>query len=413
MSINHNTVLRKSLILILCLFMATMLSACWDSNELNEIGIISGSAYDWSDDKWEATFQVVNPAPGQGGTTGGNEPVPPFFTFSYKGKTIMETISRADLSSARHLYFPNSRIMFLSEGATQHGIAELIDVFLRRITCRETLYVFVTKENSGELLSQIVQLSENQAAGIETLIEQESADESLFPAIRLYELAKDISSVSKSAVVPEIELVGKELIHKEDEKGTTDAPSHLELTRLAVFKNDQRVGWLNKFESLGWGLLSNRIKSTSISFSSDPEHSDKEDATFFLRSSTSHIKPIWNGDHYVIDVHVKGVGNINEIGSEIDLTTEGVLTKMEGTIENKLTAAMEHSWIKIRDMDADPTQFAVLIHRKDPARWNQFQETGSWDHVFKQIEIRPKVQIKIKNTGMQGRSFKSMQQENK
>ncbi|MEF3354021.1 Ger(x)C family spore germination protein [Paenibacillus sp. GYB006] len=404
-------VLRR-LVLILSLLLMTLLSACWDRNELNEIGIVSGSAYDRAGESWKATFQIVNPAPGQGGTTGGNAPIPPFYTFSYLGKTIMETISRADLSSTRQLYFPNSRIMFLSDDTATHGISELVDVFLRRENCRETLYVFITKGNAGELLSQIVQLSENQGSGIETLIEQESTDESLFPAVRLYELAKDISSVSNSAVVPEIELVGKEIIDKEDEKGTTDSPSRLELTRLAVFKNDKRVGWLNKNESLGWGLLANRINSTSLSFSPNPDRTDKEDASFQLRAASSKVKVAWNGENYVIDIHVKGEGDINEIGSDIEVNRESI-NKMQASIEDKLTEAIENAWRKIREMDADPAQFSVRIHRQDPARWNEIQQKELWDQTYRNIEVRPHVQIQIKNTGMQGRSFKALLQENR
>lgn len=53
-----------------------------------------------------------------------------------------------------------------------------------------------------------MQMTKNQGAGIQLMIEQESRLLSYYPGTRLYELAMSLSSESKSAVLPEILLTG-------------------------------------------------------------------------------------------------------------------------------------------------------------------------------------------------------------
>lgn len=102
--------------LLLCIpLLSALLTGCWDDRELNELGITSGSAYDWEDNEWKATFQVINPssgASGMGGSGGGSTTSPPFITFTVKGRTIMEAIERTNLTSTREMFFPTRELLF-------------------------------------------------------------------------------------------------------------------------------------------------------------------------------------------------------------------------------------------------------------------------------------------------------------
>lgn len=125
-----------------------LLSGCWDDRELNELGITSGSAYDWEDNQWKATYQVINPssgASGMGSSGGGSTSSPPFLTFTVKGRTIMEAIERTNLTSTREMFFSHSRIAVIGESLARHGINQLIDIFLRKQDARETVYVFISE----------------------------------------------------------------------------------------------------------------------------------------------------------------------------------------------------------------------------------------------------------------------------
>lgn len=111
-------------------------------------------------------------------------------------------------------------------------------MFLRKQDARETVYVFLSKDEAGDILNQLMQLTKNQGAGIQLMIEQESKLLSFYPGIRLFELAMALSSESGSAVLPEILLTGDQIMDETSETGRTDLPSRLALGRLGVLKGE-------------------------------------------------------------------------------------------------------------------------------------------------------------------------------
>lgn len=404
---------RLLCLLFLPLF-CTLLNGCWDDRELSELGIASGSAYDWEDNQWKATYQIINPssgASGMGGGGGGSSSSPPFLTFTVKGKTIIEAIQRTNLTSVRELFTSHSRISILGESVARKGINQIIDLFLRKQDARDTVYVFIATGNAGNILDQLMQLTKNQGAGIQLMIEQESKLLSYYPSVRMFELAMALSSESGSAVIPEILLTGKDIMDETSETGRTDLPSRLALGRLAVLKGDKMVGWLSQKQAFGLTFLTSKIRMANISFATHPQTSDKIDGSFILQKSATTIHPIWAKDHYIMDVNIKGSGAISEIGSVMDLNDRASISQMEKSIENYVLELVENSWQAVKQLNTDVTGFAVKIHRSDRKRWKQIKKDKSWDTVFQEIEIRPHVSIKIERMGLSNKSFKSIDQD--
>jgi spore germination protein KC len=405
----------KKLCLILCLpLLSALLSGCWDDRELSELGITSGSAYDWENNQWKATFQVINPssgASGMGSGGGGSTSSPPFVTFTVRGRTIMEAIERTNLTGTREMFFSHSRITVLGEELAKHGISQLIDMFLRKQDARETVYVFIAKGSAGDIMGQLMQMTNNQGAGVQLMIEQESRLLSYYPGVRLFELAMALSSESGSAVLPEIILTGGEIMNETSEIGRTDMPSRLALGRLGVLKGDKFVGWLSQKQAFGLSFLTDNISNTTIAFASRPKTSDKRDASFILQNSTTTVRPVWAKDHYVMDVNIKGSGVLSELGSVMDLNDRAAITEMEQSLEQEVLELVNNSWTEVKKLGTDVTGFAVKIHRNDRKRWKQIQKEKNWDSVFQNIEIRPRVSFQIERTGLSNKSFKSVQQQ--
>lgn len=406
---------RKALCLILCLpLLSVLLSGCWDDRELNELGVTSGSAYDWENNEWKATYQVINPssgASGMGGSGGGSTSSPPFVTFTVKGRTIMEAIERTNLTSTREMFFSHSRITVIGESLAKHGINQLIDMFLRKQDARETVFVFISKGEAGDILDQLMQLTKNQGAGIQLMIEQESRLLSFYPGTRLFELAMALSSESGSAVLPEILLTGPDIMDETTETGRTDLPSRLALGRLGVIKGEKFVGWLSQKQAFGLSFMTDNIKTATIAFASQPRKSDKLDASFILQNSRTTVHPVWAKDHFIMDIDIKGSGVLTELGSVMDLNDRKAISEMEASLERQVLSLVNNSWTEVKKLGADVTGFAVRVHRSDRKRWKQIEKDKSWDSVFQEIEIRPHVSFQIERTGLSNKSFKSVQQE--
>lgn len=406
---------RKALCLILCLpLLSALLSGCWDDRELNELGVTSGSAYDWENNEWKATYQVINPssgASGMGGSGGGSTSSPPFVTFTVKGRTIMEAIERTNLTSTREMFFSHSRITVIGESLAKHGINQLIDMFLRKQDARETVYVFISKGEAGDILDQLMQLTKNQGSGIQLMIEQESRLLSYYPGTRLFELAMSLASESGSAVLPEILLTGPDIMDETSETGRTDLPSRLALGRLGVLKGEKFVGWLSQKQAFGLSFMTDNIETATIAFASQPLKSDKLDASFILQNSWTNVHPVWAKDHFIMDIDIKGSGVLTELGSVMDLNDRKAISEMEASLERQVLDLVNNSWTEVKKLGADVTGFAVRVHRSDRKRWKQIEKEKSWDSVFQEIEIRPHVSFQIERTGLSNKSFKSVQQE--
>ncbi|MFD1775887.1 Ger(x)C family spore germination protein [Paenibacillus rhizophilus] len=401
----------RSFLLVLSL-LSLLVGGCWDDRELNELGIVSGSAYDWEDDQWKATYQVINPSSGSssmGGSGGGSTSSPPFLTYTVKGSTIIQAVERTNLTSTRELFFSHSRVTVIGESLAKQGISQLVDLFLRRPDARETVYVFITEGEAGRILDQLMQLTKNQGAGIQLMIEQEAKLTSYFPGIQMYELAMQMTSDSGSTTVPEIKLTGNRVMDRTDDTAQTDLPSRIAFGRLGVLKEDRFVGWLSQREAFGLSFMTDKIKAANISFPSIPEKSDRDDASVTLLHSSTSVHPIWENDHYVMDIDIKAGAILTEIGSELDLEKASSMRQMERSIENNILEIIDNSWHAVKKLNADVTGFAVSIHRNHPKQWKRIKQEGSWDTVFQKVEIRPHVKVKIERIGLSGRSYKSLE----
>lgn len=169
------------------------------------------------------------------------------------------------------------------------------------------------------------------------------------------------------------------------------------------------MGWLTQKQAFGLSFLTNKIDSATIAFASRPEISDKPDASFILQDSTTSVHPVWDKDHYIMDVSIKGSGVLQELGSVMDLNERTSITGMEQAIEQRILELVGNSWSAVKTLGADVTGFAVRIHRSDRKRWKQIEKDKSWDRMFQNIEIKPHVSIQIERSGLSNKSFKSIQ----
>lgn len=403
---------QRMMCLCLNLFLLTgILSGCWDNRELDELGIVSGTAYDRKNGEWEITYQIINPSSTSslGGSSGGGSVAPPFLTFTERGSTLIEAQSRSNLTSTRRLFFSHSRMSVLNVKAVNEGLPALLDLFLRKPEESETVFVFLTERDASDVLEQLMQVTKNQGMGIQLMIQQESKLTSYYPGTRIFELTMALTSDSRCATVPEIKLTQPEVMDTVQDTQVTDLPSRLTLGRLGVLKDDRFIGWLGTKEAFGLTFLRNRINHASIPFPSDPRK-EKVDSTFSLLDSKTEIKPLWEKDHFVMEVSIKGKGMLMETGGKVDLSKNNELSRLEKIIEEEVLEYISTSWKAVQALNADVTEFASLIHSKYPKHWKQIQKDGNWDQVFSEIEIRPDVSMDIDRFGLSNKSYKSVQE---
>ncbi|MFC5470753.1 Ger(x)C family spore germination protein [Cohnella suwonensis] len=400
---------KKGLALIGAAFMCLSVTGCWDSTELNELAITSATAVDYDGEKeeWVVSYQVVIPSAISAAMSavGGGAAKLPVIVYSTKGKTIREAVWRSAMESPRNLYFSHNRVMVVSDAAARHGLDPLLDVYYRNPDSRETVSVLMADGNARKIIEQLMQIQIIPGDGIEETIRKEAADLSALPNVRLYDLAMGIVSPAKSAVLPEILVSGSPGVTSADALNNTSLSSKLRLGRLAVLRKDKMVGWISREHTVGVAFIRDQIKATTISFACDPSQ-QRETSSFRLNRSTTRLAPRQSGDHWVMEIAVKGEGMLLETDCKLDLNKPEVIKKLERQLNGHIREKIIEAWSEVQKLQTDIVGFADVVHRKFPKQWKELSK--NWPATFVQFDIDPQVDITIKRVGLSNKSFKNL-----
>ncbi|RAP77014.1 Ger(x)C family spore germination protein [Paenibacillus montanisoli] len=379
-----------------------LLTGCWDSRELNQLGFTAATAIDYKEGRWDFSYQIVVPSAISPISVSGASKLP-VTVYSTQGKTIREATWRTALESSRNPYFPHNRVIIVSSAAARQGLSTLIDVYLRSTESRETVSVLITDGDARQVLNQLMQLQIIPGDGIEEMISEEAKALSSLPNVKMYDLALELLGTAKSAVLPEIVVTGPPGVTNPDELSRTNLSSQIKLGRLAVLHQDKLVGWVAQQDALGVSFIRNKVHSAVFPFKCE-ERSRDIDSAFRITHTKTRLTPHKKGEHFIIEIEVKGKGELMETNCPVDLNEPNTIRMMEEQLEKEIVDKIQNSWVAVKKLKTDVVGFADLIHRKYPKEWKRIGP--EWQTEFLQTEIRPKAEITIKRVGLIGKSFK-------
>ncbi|SFE72997.1 spore germination protein KC [Paenibacillus catalpae] len=397
--------IKRMLCAVLLLLAALTTTGCWNRIELNEVAITSATGVDWDGENWIVSYQVLIPAAISSvtGGSGGGGPKSPIIVYSTKGKTIRDAIMHSYSESPRKLFFAHNRVVVIGEKAMQRGVNELIDVYFRNSSTRETVSVLATPGTARRVLEQFMQLQAISGAGMKEIILSEMKNTSILPNIPVYQLAMEVIGDAKSAVVPEIFVSGTEDTSSLESFGSTSIPSKLKLGRLAVLKDDKMIGWMNRKESLGASYLRDSVQQSYVVVPCEDDKGKKGYNTIHvLKSSTKVIPKLQNGQ-LVFTADVDVTGTLMESNCAQDLYKPGVIQSLEQGGQKQVSNLLQEAWAKGQEMKADVFGAAEKTHRKYPKQWKEWSK--NWDEVFKEAALEPKVKFRMARMGLSNKSF--------
>lgn len=398
--------MKKWSLSLCALTVCGLLAGCWDRRELNQLGITSATGIDRSGDQWVVTYQVIVPPAmwtGAGGGGAASSSQSSVHVFTSHGGTIREAAARANLEYTRELYFSHTDVLVLGKEAARQGISEVLDLYLRSFDSRETVLVTVTDGDASEILRQLVPPEKLPGNAIASILTTDQQTSGRMPAVRVFDMAKSLYADANAILVPEI---GIRRVYGSDEKvlegvdalKTTIVPTKLRLLRLGVFKGDRQVGWIGQEEGFGLDWLNNRIKKTMIAFPCPGAKSDKEQATYQIRTARTRVAPVKSGDTFRMNVRVKAKGALIEATCAKPLSNPATILAMEKQIEKVIRDDIRSGWSASERMNVDLAGFADKIHRKYPAAWQQAKK--DWEQRLDQVQLDVRVRATLENTGM-------------
>lgn len=392
--------MKRSLMLLLILFICLLESGCWNRRELGELGIVMATAIDMDkNNQWVASFQVVNPGAiaTQAGSGNSQSPVT---TFSTKGKTLRDAFQNVSMETPRALFLAHNRVVLINEDVAKRGVKQIIDFYLRDIESRETMKIILTKGNARGFLEILTPIEKISGNTISKVFEKEESNLSMIRSINMHEFVTALaSSPLESAVLPEIKVSGEQRRQTALEAlQKTRRHAAIQLGSIGVFRQAKLVGWLSQEESLGLAWISDAISHTVVTFPCDGTTYDQQLSSFFVEKGSTKLIPSLSNGKLGITVDVKAKGVLEESACKLNLQDPKVLTKLEHSIQDEIKKEIEVAFKGAKRLKTDVLGFGNAFHTEYPNAWKEMKD--NWGESFMDIKMNVKVEANIRRTGI-------------
>ncbi|OMD83344.1 MULTISPECIES: Ger(x)C family spore germination protein [Paenibacillus] len=386
--------MMRSFICICCLM---LLTSCWNSRELNNLGIVTGIGVDKVPNKEEyhVTFQIVNPsstATSAGASTG----QPTVTIYSSTDRTIFGAFRKTSKKAARQMFFAHTQLLVLGESTVKSGIDGIFDIFERSHELRLNTNVIVARDTeASSILKLLLPVESLPAIGIikksknTARIYGESRD------INVFELINGISGEG-SVVISGARILG------DAEEGTkksgmeqTKVKALVTMSGLSVLKKGVLQGWLDGPLARGALWVQNEINETSINVDSDEV---KDSIAVNINHSKTKIKIELRNKVPVIHVNVVEEGTLSEAQSYIELSNREVIVQLEQQVALKTKQEITQALQAAQTMKCDIFNFGNELKRINPKAWETVKD--NWESVFAEAEVDVSVEAYIRSVGM-------------
>lgn len=371
--------------------MLICLTGCWNSRELNTIGIVAGIGIDKGakPDYLDMTVQLVKTSElkaqsGKGGGSGGRSDA--YVNIYSTGRDPIDILRQFTHQTNRKIYLPHNEVIILGKDMAEAGVKNVLDVFMRDHEARMTVEIIVSREKAASVLEVQPQLGKITALEISQLLDVQTAT-SESAKISLFEFATCLASKTCCPVAPLIEtkkIKDKDVIY---------------LTDFAVFKGDKLAGELDKKESRGFLWAMNKVKSGIVEVNLENRYNgEKELADIEIIKAKGKIKPVVkeNGEIYV-NVMINEVGSIASKKGNDNFATRETKRIIEKAQEEVIKQEVLSAFKKSQELNCDIFGIGEKIKGKHPSLWRKVEKT--WDKKYPKIKIKAQVKCKLAGSG--------------
>jgi len=385
---------KKITILLLVLFLSAITGGCWSRSEISEKAIVLGTGVDWTEDGLiRLTVQIASPgAFGVSGEAGGGGQEPKAWVVWAEGKTVQEAERYLAMKVPRTIYWGHSVILVIGEEMAKQGTSLVTNVFTRPRGPREIMWFMVARGEAKKVLEAQPLLANTsaQAAGYLTRMETDYS-------VQLWEYGEMLASKAVQPVVTAIAVQEVGEARGPGPAGKAPPQQGVELSGVAVFKEDKLIGWLDPHETRGLLWLKGKAKKGAITVPSPGE--PEREVGIKMRRSSVKIEPEYDGENLWFNVKIYAEGDLVEQQSRVDLAKPEQIKALENAmseaIKERTTATLEKAqW----EYGVDIFGFGEAFHRKYKKDWRELQ--NQWDEEFSRAGVNVVVEAHVRQIGL-------------
>ncbi len=358
--------------IIVCIaLICSVFSGCMHQTNLKNLIVIEGVGID--NDGVQLTVQSLNP----GKSTGVEKPEGNMTINTVeKGTTIVEAISNLNKAMSKELFFGHNKIIVFSREICETDLNNKLDYFLRSSDARADVAVCMADGDAKKVLEN----SEDGAhVPVENMVYLIGNGQKMGTSI--YITTNDLLNLYADKTTDMYLPVLKERADQDN----------VELSGIAIFSNDKLSYILDEEETLGFMLMSGKIKNCYL------EIHDEDLGNIGIEVIPTKIKKkvdIVDGG-VVFKVDVKGHLMINEVEKGIaNVLKEEHLKMICSKAEEKISYLCSRAFSACQEHDSDSIRVGEYLAKDSPESYELLSD--DWNKYFKTVSFSVKSDINLK-----------------
>lgn len=386
------------------------LSACWDANELNDIGIVVMTGFDLDDDGQErVTVLSVQPF-GQASMQGETSRT---WVGTASGKSSFEAMRNLRRTSTRTLVWVHNKIVLIGEKKASTDIGNIVDLLTRTREFRYDNTVFITNGRADKMMEVPANLEKSLFLELLGIIEN-SGEWSKGYALSIKDLSLNTSSAYEHGFVIgnmgfyNTERVPFSIDHQEYLKlywKDNEEPISF-ISGGGVINEGKLVAWLTPVELRGYLIISGQVDKSFTRYAEIPE--ENLDVTIDIINVKTEISFPSVGKEIRAMVKTRAAGMLSEVDGFIPERNPSYIKYLEKKLANEIELEMKQIVnLAQNELRSDFLNFHKSFSIEHPSEWKKVK--SNWCEIFCNIEVDYDVKLKIQSEGLLSRTYNSME----
>lgn len=357
-----------------------LLTGCWDNHEMDGLFIVTGVALDTAEEQNQVSLTMeIGKAKSQSGEEEKGKKSSSIM-LGTTANSVLEGIMEVNRNSSRTLFLQHNQLILMGEDFAKQGVKDRIDLFMRDQEARMEVLVMVAEGKAGDVLSAKVEQEEITSMYLSRVMHDHSAT-SPYYRTRMLDFASRVLHETSAPVAPLVTLVQK------------DDQEEIEVTGMAVFKEDKMVGKLDSKQVQGyvWGM-------GKVGRSSMIAKSQFGSAVYRVDKLNTKQEVTFGADNQVeLTMKVKVQLAIGELTGFTEMSPLEAMPILEEMARKQIISQITESFDLAQELKTDIYELGTSIYRKHPKQWLQIKDR--WDQVFANIPLTVEVEVDMPATG--------------
>ncbi len=369
--------MEKKLLCFLLLSILTIISGCYDSEDIDRRMIVSPIGIDSKPDgKLLVTFRMFLLTPNGEGTlekTSGQKSKN-FIIRSATSPGIFPALNQVQVQDDHSIFIGQCRALIFGEDLAKTGLKSSLDFFSRMPTFPPTAYVVIGRPTAETIQNINWPETEMHDQNIRWFFSNRANQKF---GVKRWTFYRDIYDPLQDPLIPIVTPL--------------DNNQSFKMTGLAVFREDRMVGELNMEEATLFELLRDPGKESRISLSMNQVH-----ATFYAVTGRKKIKVSYLMNRPLYQITLRLSAFLGEICGVESILTEKDITQLRVKTEKYLERSLVKMLRKLQYMKSDPLGLGNYFRAKQPKHFS----IHKWPRDYEQVEFKVNVKLFIERLGV-------------